>query len=106
MQEEATGDEVQTVNWEEQVPKAAKKEVEAILDQTVSKKTKGQTYFQYVVKWKGQPVEDSSWLTTVELQKYGVSPENLKDNSFLLRDSDARASGLSQQCESLFTCCG
>ena len=39
LQTEATGDEVQTVDWEEQVPKAYKKEVEDILDQRISKKT-------------------------------------------------------------------
>lgn len=96
LQEEATRDEVQTMNWEEQVPKTVKKEVEVILDQRVSKKTRGQTYFQYLVKWKGQPLEDSSWLTTVELQKYGVSPKSLKENPFLPWEFDARASGLSQ----------
>jgi len=44
---------------------------------------------------EGQPVEDASWLTTVELQKYGVSPESLKDDSFLPWESDAGASKLS-----------
>ena len=67
-QNEATGDEDKNVDWEEQVPKASKKEVEAILDQRISKKTRGQTYFQYLVKWKKQPMEDSSWLKAPELQ--------------------------------------
>ena len=39
-------------------------------------------------------MEDSSCLTTTELQKYGVSPESLKDKSFLPWESDAGASGL------------
>ena len=106
LKEEITEDAVQTLKWEEQIPKTAKKEVEAILEKRVSKRTGGQTYFQYLVKWKGQPVEDASWLTTAELQKYGVSPKSLRDDFFLPRESDAGAFGLSQQCESLFTCCG
>jgi len=28
-------------------------------------------------------MEDASWLATAELQKYGISPESLKDDSFL-----------------------
>ena len=71
------------MNWEEQMPKTTKKEVEVVLEKRVSKRTRGQTYFQYLVKWKGKPVKDASWLTTTKLQKYGVSPESLKDDSFL-----------------------
>lgn len=90
------------MNWEEQMPKTTKKEVEAILEKRVSKRARGQTCFQYLVKWKGQPIEDASWLTTTELQKYGVSPESLKNNSFLPWEFDAGASRFSQQCEGLF----
>jgi len=28
-------------------------------------------------------VEDSSWLIAAKLQKYGVNPEGLRDDSFL-----------------------
>ena len=42
-----------TVSWEEKMPKAEKKEVEAILDKRESKKTRHQTYYQYLIKWKG-----------------------------------------------------
>lgn len=88
------------------MPKAVKREVEAVLEKRVSKRTRGQVYYQYLVKWKGQLVEDASWLTTVELQKYGVNPESLRDDSFLPRESDAEAYGLSQKCDGLFICCG
>ena len=44
-------------------------------------------------------MEDSSWLTTAELQKYGVSPEGLKDKSFLPQESDAGASTLASNVE-------
>ena len=106
LQEETTEDEVQTLNWEEQMPKTVKREVEAVLEKRVSKRTRGQVYYQYLVKWKGQPMEDASLLTIVELHKYGVNPESMRDDSFLPRESDARAFGLSQQCDCFFTCSG
>jgi len=58
------------------MPKTVKKEVEAVLEKRISKRTRGQVYFQ-------QPVEDASWLTTTKLQKYGVNLESLRDDSFL-----------------------
>ena len=106
LQEETTEYEVQTLNWEEEMPKTIMKEVEAFLEERVSKRTRGQVYYQYLVKWKRQLVEDASCLTTTKLQKYGVNPESLRDDSFLPWEFDAGASGLSQQCEGLFTCCG
>lgn len=51
-------------------------------------------------------MEDASWLTATELQKYGVNPKSLRDDSFLPWEFDAGASRLGQQCESLFTCYG
>ena len=72
----------------------------------MAKKTRGQTYYQYLVKWKGKLVEDASWMTTAELQKFNADPETLMDKSFLPRESDAGASGFSQQCDYVFTCYG
>ena len=70
------------VNWDEKMPKTEKKEVEAILEKRVLKETRGQTYYQYLVKWKIQPVEDASWMTAAKLQKFGVDPEALQDQFF------------------------
>ena len=66
-QGDSTTEENPTVNWEEEIPKTGKREVEAILEKRVSKKTKSQTYYQYLIKWKWQPMEDASWMTTTEL---------------------------------------
>ena len=60
-------DEEHIVHWGEQMPKTVQKEVEAVLEKRVSKRTRGQDYFQYLVKWKGQPMRDANWLTTSEL---------------------------------------
>ena len=80
--------------------------MEAILEKRETKKTRGQTYYQYLVKWKGQPVEDANWMIAAELQKFNADPETLMDQSSLPWESDARASGFSQQCDCVFTCCG
>ena len=51
------------------------KEIEDILDNYVEKNTKNITYEEYLVKWKGRPVEDSSWLAKEEV-KHLVFPLN------------------------------
>ena len=79
LQGDTTAEEIPTVKWEEQMPKVGKGEVEAILEKRVSKKTRSQTYYQYLVKWKGYPVEDASWLTAAELQKLGIDSKSLQD---------------------------
>ena len=62
-QGDSTAEESATVNWEERIPRTRRKEVEAILEKRVSKETMGQNYYQYLVKWKRQLVEDASWMT-------------------------------------------
>jgi hypothetical protein len=59
-------DNIQTIEWEKQLPIAQQKQIESILDQKVVKKTRGKEYFQYLVKWKGQPLEDAMWMTTTK----------------------------------------
>ena len=56
-------------------------QLEKILDKTVKKKTKGKEYFEYLVKWEGQPLENSSWMTSTLLQKSGHIVEYLMDMS-------------------------
>jgi hypothetical protein len=53
--------------------------MEHILDKRVSKKTRRKEYFEYLVKWKGNPVEDASWETKVEILKHGQIVHELLD---------------------------
>jgi hypothetical protein len=48
------------IQWEKQMPLAKKPQTEKIVDQRISKKTRRKTYFEYLVKWKGHPIEDAS----------------------------------------------
>jgi hypothetical protein len=49
------------IQWEKKMPIAEKSQIEKIIDHRISKKTRRKTYFEYLVKWKGHPIEDASW---------------------------------------------
>jgi len=40
---------------------AKKPHMERIVDQRIGKKTKRKSYFEYLVKWKGHPIEYAIW---------------------------------------------
>jgi hypothetical protein len=44
-----------------------KTHMEKIVDQRIGKKTRRKTYFEYLVKWKGHPIEDSCWENEAEI---------------------------------------
>jgi hypothetical protein len=47
--------------------------MEKILDERIGKNSRRKTYFEYLVKWKGHPIEDASWENKVAIQKQGKS---------------------------------
>jgi hypothetical protein len=55
--------------------------MENIIDQRIGKKTRRKTYFEYLVKWKGHPIEDYSWVNESEIQKDGKIVQELMDMS-------------------------
>ena len=65
------GDEVVDIQWSILVATLDTKEVEEILDSRVGKSTRNKTYEEYLVKWKGIPIEDSSWLAWEEVDHLG-----------------------------------
>ena len=69
------------VQWQKQMPAEVNLQPEKILDKRVQKKSRGKEYFEYLVKWKNRPVEDSTWLTATMLQKSGTCVEELMDRS-------------------------
>lgn len=87
---------VEDSSWMRHMPLVQPHEIEGIIDTQVAKKTRRKEYLRYLVKWKNRPIEDSSWLGMVQIQKAGYSVEELMERShdFLLpRGPDARASG-------------
>ena len=73
--------EKEQIEWKEQLPPAQPLQPEKILDQRVFRRTRGQEYFQYLIKWKDKPEEDATWMTEGMLQKIGRSVEELMDRS-------------------------
>jgi hypothetical protein len=61
------------IQWEKQMPVAEKPQMEKIVDQRIGKKTRRKTYFEYLVKWRGHPIEDASWENKSSIQKKGKS---------------------------------
>jgi hypothetical protein len=45
--------------------------MEKIIGQRIGKKTRRKTYFEYLFKWKGNPIENSSWENEAYIQKHG-----------------------------------
>jgi hypothetical protein len=80
---EETGeeDEQTKFQWEKQMPVAENSQMESIIDKRISKKTRRKEYFEYLVKWKVHPVEDSSWEDEEEIQKHGQTVQDLINRS-------------------------
>jgi hypothetical protein len=67
------------IQWEKKMPIAENPQMGKIIDQRIDKKTRRKTYFEYLVKWKGHPIEYSSWVREVDVQKHGRSVQELMD---------------------------
>jgi hypothetical protein len=55
--------------------------MEKIIDRRIGKKTRRKIYFEYLVKWKVNPIEDVSWVNTVDIPKNGKSVQEIMDGS-------------------------
>jgi hypothetical protein len=69
------------IQWEKKIPIAEKHQMENIVDHRIGKNTRRKTYFEYLVKWKGHPIEYSSWETKATIQKHGNSMQKIMDKS-------------------------
>ena len=67
------GDSYEVVDIQWSIPAATSdtKKIEAVLDSCVGKSTRNRTYEEYLVKWKGRLVENSSWLAREEVDHLG-----------------------------------
>jgi hypothetical protein len=80
-EEAGIGDEQPVIQWVKKMPVADKPHMEHILDRRIGKKTRRKQYFEYLVKWKDHPVEDSSWENEVKIQKHGHTVCELMERS-------------------------
>jgi hypothetical protein len=77
----AEGDDQPEVQWQKHMPVAEKPHMEQILNKRVGKKTRRKEYFEYLVKWKGHPVEDASWEIEAGIHNHGHTMQELMDKS-------------------------
>jgi hypothetical protein len=63
------------------MPIVQKPQMEGIIDKRVNKMTKRKEYFEYLVKWKGHPVEDTSWEDEAKIQKHRQTVQELMNRS-------------------------
>ena len=63
------------------MPLVTSLEAEHILDTCVTKNTRKKEYLEYLVKSKGRPMEDSTWMDEVTLHKEGHSVEYIMSGS-------------------------
>ena len=69
-------DPIEDLQWVGQILVARPLEFEAILDKVV-KSTRKKDYLEYFFKWKKQPIEDSTWMSAVELEAKGFTVADL-----------------------------
>jgi len=65
-----TGTEEPVIQWTKKMSIAEKPQMEYILVKRVGKKTRRKEYYEYLVKWKGHPVEDASSESKAVIQKH------------------------------------
>jgi hypothetical protein len=56
-------------------------QMEDIIDQRIGKKNRRKTCFEYLVKWRGHPIEDYSRVNDVDIEKNGKLVQELMDMS-------------------------
>jgi hypothetical protein len=80
-EEVGESDEQPEIQWRKQMPVVDKLQMECILDKRVSKKTRRKQYFEYLVKWKGHPVEYAIRENEAKIQKHGQTMREIMGRS-------------------------
>jgi hypothetical protein len=55
--------------------------MERIIDQRLRRKTRRKKYFEYLIKWKGHPIEYASWESEAKIQKKVQTLQELVNRS-------------------------
>jgi hypothetical protein len=80
-EEAGIGNEQPMIQWTKNMLVVDNPQMECILDKRVSRKTRQNKYFEYLVKWKDHLFEDASWEKEVEIHRHGQTVHELMDRS-------------------------
>lgn len=72
------------MQWLKQMAVAQQLEAEDILDTKIAKSTRQKDYLEYLVKWKENPVEDSTWMSAAKLEVKGFAVADLLNTGSIL----------------------
>jgi hypothetical protein len=81
VEEVGAEEEHKEIQWKKQILVDEKQQMESIIDKRISKKTRRKEYFEYLVKWKGHPVEDANWEYEVAIHRHGKTVQDLMNRS-------------------------
>ena len=56
---------INEVQWKSQMPMEKPLEADKIFEKKVSRRTRGEDYFEYLIKWIDRPIEDSTQLSSI-----------------------------------------
>ena len=71
--EQGEKEEINDENYVADLPQRKPMESEEILDTNFLKQTRTKKYMQYLVKWKGLPNIDATWMTEHQIKQHGNS---------------------------------
>lgn len=58
--------------WEQQLPARQCEEIDEVIDSRVVRRTTGKEYKEYLIKWRGEKMEEATWVAGPELLKLGI----------------------------------
>ena len=62
-------------------PTNNKLEVEKVLDSRVKKSTRHKVYMEHLIKWKGKPTSEATWVAEADFKKLGIPLDLIPSSS-------------------------
>lgn len=63
------------------VPTNRKQEVEKVLDSRMKKSTRHKVYMEHLIKWKGNPTSEATWVAEIDFKRLGIPLDLIPSSS-------------------------